>query len=207
MIKITGTGCSFRNLKIANGYTAAENVYGVWDNGANTYFENCDIENLGASHLTNASAASLNYSGTEGIYKNCTIGVHSLLHTVASGQEMLIGGTSTCGSGLFDNCRFQAWSSAATHTFIRAGASAINSSVLDFEDCILQNRGTAGGGGVALTAAVATSATLGGRLLFSFPRIDGAADLATSAGGATGVFVVSPVIAAAASDCVAIQSS
>jgi hypothetical protein len=207
MIKITGSGCSFRNLKLANTWTAAENLYCVSDQGSNNYFENVDIENLGSAHLTNASAASLDYCGAEGIFVNCTIGAHSVLHAVASGQDMLVGAEKASGSGLWDHCRFQAWANAATHCHIRVGASGINSSVLDFEDCIFQNRGTAGGGGLALTAVVATSATLGGRLLFSYPRIDGSADLATSAAGATGVFVVSPVISTAASDCVAIQSS
>jgi hypothetical protein len=208
MVKVTGTGCSFHNISFKNNWTVAQNVSSVWDKGSNTFFENCDIESLGSAHLTNAAASSLKLEAVESEYKNCTIGQSTLLATVASGQQMLISGDSQISARcIFESCLFQAWTSQITHVFIRAAAASINSSQHTFNDCIFSNRSTAGGGGVELTAAVATSATLGGRLNFGFPRIFGAADLATSAGGATGVFVVSPVLAAAASDCIGVQAS
>lgn len=208
MVKVTGTGCSFQNISFKNNWTVTENISSVWDRGATAFFENCDIESLGSAHLTNAAACSLKLDAIESEYKNCTIGQQTLLCTVASGQQMLISGaTPRSARCLFDKCLFQTWTSQITHAFIRAAAASIDSANHLFNDCIFSNRSTSGGGGVELTAAVATSVTLGGRLNFAYPRIFGAADLATSAGGATGVFVVSPVLAAAASDCVGVQSS
>ena len=206
MVKITGTGCSFRNIAFKNNWTVAQNVSSILDDSVQSYFENCDIESLGSAHLTNAAAASLIINGVESVYKNCTIGQQTLLATVASGQQVLIS-ASNSARNIFEKCLFQTWTSQITHCFIRAAASSIDSSQHTFIDCEFVNRSNAGGGGVELTAAVATSATLGGRLNFSFPRIFGAADLATAAAGATGVFVVSPVLAAAASDCVGVQAS
>ena len=207
LIKVTGTGTTWHNLKIVNAFTVAENLYGFTDQGSNTYMEYCDIENLGSAHLTNANAASFNCSGGEGIYKECNFGVYTLQHTAVSGQEVLLGATSRCGGNIFDHCFFRSWTTQITHVFVRAGAAAINSSIVNFEDCIFNNRGTVASGGVTLTAAVATNSGLGGRICFSYPRIDGCADLATSAGGCTGCFVVSPVTSTAASDCISIQCS
>jgi hypothetical protein len=209
MVKVTGIGCSFRNISFKNNWTVTENVSSVWDYSAQCLFENCDIESLGSAHLTNASAASLKMQGIESYYKNCTIGQQTLLCTVASGQQMLIAATTATRSArcIFENCFFQTWTSAITHCFIRASAASIDSSQHTFINCEFVNRSTVATGGVELTAAVATSSTLGGRLNFAYPRIFGAADLATSAGGATGVFVCSNVMSTAASDCISVQSS
>lgn len=207
MIKVTGTGCSFRNISGKNNWTVAQNLSALLDDGANTYFENCDFENLGSAHLTNANAASLILAGIESIYKNCTIGQQTLLATVASGQQMLIkAGTHISARAIFEKCLFQSYTSQITHAFIRAATASIDSGQHNFIDCEFVNRSTVASGGVELTAAVATSTTLGGRLNFSFPRIFGAAKLATGV-LATGVFVISPVLAAAAADCVAVQAS
>jgi hypothetical protein len=208
MVKITGTGVSFHDIKFANTWTNANNLYCVSDQGANTYFENCDIENLGSAHLTNASAASLDACGSESIFENCTIGVHSLKHTVAAGQEVLIGASKASGSMMFRHCRFQAWTSQTDHVFIHAGASAINSSVIDIEDCIFQNRGSVASGGATMAVAISTNASPGGRILVSYPRVDfSCSAVATSAVGATGVCVVAPVASGTASDIIAHQAA
>ena len=209
MIYVTGTGCSFRNISFKNNWTVAENLSSVKDYGIQTYYENCDIEALGSAHLTNASAASLILGGNEVIFKNCTIGEDTLLTTSTGGQQCIITNRGTiatkCTRSRFDNCRFQSYTSDTTHTFVRAGANAIDRDIA-FDSCEFVNALTPTSA-VTLTVAMATNASVAGAIYVSYPRIYGATNLATSAVGATGVYVVSPVLAAAASDCVGVQSS
>lgn len=209
MVKITGTGCSFHNISFKNNWTVAENLASVCDWGANTYFENCDIENLGSAHLTNALAASLIYGGDEGIFKNCTIGQNTLLVTSTAGQQILIqnrGSSATKATrAIFEKCRIQSYTSDTTHVFVRAGANTIDRDIT-FEECTFSNV-LAPTSAVTLAVAIMTAATVGGEIHVSFPRVFGTTNLATSAVGNTGVYVVSPVLAAAASDCVGVQAS
>lgn len=211
MVKITGTGCSFRNISFKNNWTVTQNLSSVLDYGANTYFENCDIENLGSAHLTNASAASLILAAAESIYKNCTIGVNTLKHTVASGQEVLIAkGTSARAATrcIFDHCRFQAWTSQTTHVFIRVAADGDIDRDLEFDDCRFVNFNP-GSQGATMAVAVATPASLvSGDMLFAYPRVGPqVTNLATSAVGNAGVFVVGADSASLASDVVAVQAT
>ena len=192
MIKITGTGCSFRNIKFANNWTVAQNVSSVWDYSNNSYFENCDIESLGSAHLTNASAASLICQGVESIYKNCTIGQQTLLTTSTNGQALLFGATTATRTTrcIFENCYLQGWSSDTGFALVRAIAGALDSSRILFKNCDFINRATYGGGGVAGLVAVVAAASFGGAIDLASPNIFGAAKPSTS----TGVFCIAPVV-------------
>lgn len=209
MVYITGTGCSFRNISFKNNWSVAQNLSAVKDYGVQSYFENCDIENLGTAHMTNENAASLIEGGNENIFKNCTIGQMSTLITSTGGQAVIItnrGTTATkCTRTRFDSCRFQTYTSDTTHVFVRAGANAIDRDVT-FDSCEFVND-LAITSAATMAVAMATNASIAGEIHVSYPRIFGATNLATSAVGATGVYVVSPVLAAAASDCVGVQAS
>jgi hypothetical protein len=209
MVKITVTGCSFHNISFKNNWTHANNLSAVCDWGIQTYFENCDIENLGSAHLTNENAASLILGGNECIYKNTTIGQDTLLITSTGGQQILIQNRGTSATkatrSRFENCRIQSYTSDTTHVFVRAGANSIDRDIA-FKDCEFVNA-LSPTSAVTLAVAMATHASVGGSINVSFPQIFGASNLATAAVGNTGVYVVSPVLAAAASDCVGVQAS
>jgi len=209
MVKVTGTGCSFRNISFKNNWTVTENVSSVLDWGIQTYWENCDIEALGSAHLTNNAAASLKLGGNECIYKNCTIGQDTLLVTSTGGQQLLVtnrGSASTKSTRCrFENCLFQSYTSDTTHVFARFAATSVDR-YISFDNCEFVNT-VIGTSAVTLAVAIATDAGVAGSVNVAFPKVFGASNLATSAVGATGVFVASPVMAAAASDCVAVQSS
>lgn len=195
MIKVTGTGVSFRNLSMKNNWTHANNLSSLCDWGIETYVENCDIESLGSAHLTNELAASLILGGNEGQYKNSTIGQDTLLTTSTAGQQLLIqnrGSASVKATrGRFDNCRFQAWTSDTTHVFVRAGANSIDRDIT-FEDCEFAAAQQASGA-VTLAVAFATHASVGGAINIAYPRIFGATNVATAAVGNTGILLAAPV--------------
>jgi hypothetical protein len=209
MVDLTGsTGCTFRNISFKNNWTVAENLYAVKAWGIQTYFENCDIENLGSAHLSNADAASLALGGNEVIFNNCTIGQDTLLVTSTAGQVVTVtnrGTTATKATRCrFDNCRFQTYTSNTAHVFVRAAATSIDRD-LSLNHCEFANTGTYATSGVDLAQAVATATTVAGAVNVAYPAIFHCDNL--SAAGATGVFVVSPVLGAAASDCVGVQAS
>jgi hypothetical protein len=197
MVKVTGTGCSFHNLSLKNNWTAAENLSCVCDWGIQTYWENCDIENLGATDLANELSADLILGGNEIIYNNCTIGQDTSLETSTAGQEILIqnrGSSATKATrDRFDNCRIQCYTSDTTHVFVRAGAVSIDRNIT-FEDCEFAN--VIGATSAAtLAMAFTTSTTVGGGINIGYPRIFGATNVATS-GASTGILLVAPVNAA-----------
>jgi hypothetical protein len=195
MIKVTGTGVSFRNLSMKNNWTVAENLAAMCDWGIESYFENCDIESLGSAHLTNAGAASLILGGNEAQYKNCTIGQDTLLVTSTAGQVLLIQNRGSAAvkatRGRFDNCRFQTWTNDTTHVFVRAGANSIDRDIT-FEDCEFAAAQQASGA-VTLAVAFATHASVGGAINIAYPRIFGATNAATNAVGNTGILLAAPV--------------
>jgi hypothetical protein len=195
MVYVTGTGCSFHNISFKNNWTVTENLFAVKDHGIQTYFENCDIENLGSAHLTNADAASLNLGGNECIYKNCTLGQDTLLVTSTAGQQVLVtnrGTTATkCTRSRFDKCRFQSYTNDTTHVFVRFGAYSIDRSVT-FEEPEFDNA-LAPTSAVTLAVAVMAPATVAGGINIAYPRAFGVTNIATAAVGNTGVLLVAPV--------------
>ena len=197
MIKVTGTGCSFHNLSLKNNWTVAENLSAVKDWGIQTYWENCDIENLGATDLANELSADLILGGNECIYKNCTIGQDTLLETSTAGQEILIQNRGTSATKAtrdrFDNCRIQCYTSDSTHVFVRAGATSIDRDIT-FEDCEFVNTVNATSA-ATLAMAFTTNAAVGGAINIGYPRIFGATNVATS-GANTAILLAAPVNAA-----------
>jgi pectin methylesterase-like acyl-CoA thioesterase len=200
MVYVTSasTGCSFRNITMKNNWTVAQNLYGLKAWGINTYFENCDIENLGSAHLTNAVSASLSLGGNENIFKNSTIGQNTLLTTSTAGQQILIenrGTTATKATrNIFENCRVQSYTSDTTHVFVRAGANSIDRDC-HFDNCTFAN--TIGAtSAVTLAVAFATDAAVGGGILVSYPKAFGVTNIATVAVGNTGMLLAAPVNAA-----------
>ena len=195
MVQITGTGCTFRNIKFSNNWTVAQNLSAVLDYGTHTYFENCDIENLGSAHLTNAAAASLIVSSDEAIYKNCTIGQDTLLVTSTAGQACLVTkGTSAQAMtrNLFTNCLFQTYTSDTSHVFVRVLVATSVDRYSVFDDCVFANSGSAVGSGVTLAAGVASVVAMQGYLLFRNPAFLNTTKVAVSTTNA-GVFVIGPV--------------
>lgn len=198
MIYVTGTGCSFRNISMKNNWSAAENLFAVKDWGIQTYFENCDIENLGTAHMTNAAAASLNLAGNECIYVNTTIGQNTTLVTSTAGQQLLVTNRGTAGTkstrSRFDNCRFQTYTSDTTHVLARFAATSVDRDIVFNEPEFVNT--VIGTSSVTLAVAVATDAGVGGSVLIGYPRAYGVTNIATSAVGNTGVLLAAPVNAA-----------
>ena len=201
LIKITGTGCSFRNIKISNGFTVAQNLSAVLDYGNNSLFLNCTIHNLGSAHLTNASSAPLILAGGDSEYIACNIGSDTLQSTAVSGQTVLVAkGTSAQAATrcIFKDCTFRSFTSQTTHVFFRVSADGdIDRNILiDSPKFLNFNSGSQG---ATLAAAVSASASLtSGSVLVINPTQLAVTKLAVSTTNAN-VFVSNNVANTAAS--------
>lgn len=206
MVRVTGTGRSFRNIKFANNWTVAQNLYCLDDQSSQTYFENCTIQNLGSAHLTNASAASLRLSGDTCLYKHCTIGQDTLKITSTAGQQMLIlagadGGATAAHRVVFENCQFESYTSDTTHAFIRVTANGAIDRYVRLENPRFMNFNfDASNGGAQLAVAIAsTNSLISGGIIVVNPTLLFATKLATNAVGNGGVYVHNNTAATAAS--------
>jgi len=198
LVKVTGTGCTFRGIKFSNGFTVAQNLSAVLDYGNNTYFEDCTMHNLGSAHLTNASAADLILAGGDSIYKNCEIGQDTLQRTVASGQSILISkGTSAQAATrvIFDRCFISHYSSQTTGVFVRVAADGDIDRYVLFKDCSFLNFKTSSDG-AQMAAVISTNASLvSGLVLIENAFTYGATKIAVSTTNAN-VYVMGPVAGA-----------
>ena len=194
-IKVTGTGCSFRGIKVANNATVAQNLSAMLDYGNNTYCEDCTFHNLGSAHLTNASAADLILAGGDSIYKNCEIGQDTLQRTVASGQSILISKGSSAQAAtrcIFDHCFISHYSSQTTAVFVRVGAAGDIDRYVLFKNCSFLNFVTSSDGAQMAVAVYTPAGFTSGLILLENPFTYGATKIATSTDNAD-VYVMGPV--------------
>lgn len=192
MIKVTGTGCTFRNIAFKNNWTVAQNLSAVLEYGNNGLYKNCSFQNLGSAHLTNANSAPLILAAGDTEFHECNIGADTLQSTAASGQVLLIKkGTSGQAATrcLFNKCLFRAYTSQTTHVFVRTAAEGDIDRDIVFKDCDFVNFFTVNNG-VKMAVAVASSATSdGGNTYYSGCVAFGVTHFATVAVGNVGVLV------------------
>lgn len=190
MIKITGTGITFRNISFKNNWTAAENLYGVSLEAASyVYFENCTFNNLGSAHLTNANCAPLGIvAGGDHEFKNCTFGSNTLKMTASGGQVVLLSGAVT--RTIWTNCLWMVLTSQTNYTMVNISGDGSNDMQL-FRGCAFLNRVN---GGATAAVAVKSGATTAGLVVFDTGTFcAGCTDFATAAVGNTGMYIASPV--------------
>lgn len=205
MIKNTGTGNTFKNIKFANNWTVAQNVYCFDAQGAQSAFENCTFQNLGSAHLTNNAAASLRLSEDTSFFKHCTIGQDTLKVTSTGGQQMLIakGASAAATRCTFEDCVWRAYTSDTSHSMIQVSATGdIDREIRLVRPAFLNFNYDASNGGAQMAVAITSPNTLvSGGFLVENPSLLFCTKLATNAVGNGGVYVsinTNPTAASAA---------
>lgn len=200
MVKITGTGCTFRNISFKNNWTVAQNVYCVDDQSANAEFRNCTIQNLGSAHLTNAAAADLRLSSDNTEYHNCSIGGDTLKVTSTAGQRILVSKASTAATRvLFKNCNMRTWTSDTTHAFVRVLADGDIDRFITFDTPRLENFNTGSQGATLAVGMVTPNGLVSGGIHVINPSMVLVTKLATDAVGNDNIYVSANVNPTAAS--------
>lgn len=190
MVKITGSGATFRNISFKNNWTVAQNLYAVHASSCSyPFFKNCTFHNLGSAHLTNANAAPLCIDGASDVeLENCTIGTDTLKMTASGGQVLLITGATTRVT--LRDCLIRLWTSQTNYTMVNIVGNGNNVLQL-FRNCALINRTHLG---VSCAVAAKSDATTAGNIVFDTTTFcAGCDDFATAAVGNTGMFIAAVV--------------
>jgi hypothetical protein len=125
-IRMTGVGCSFRNLKISSSNTSTSALWAFEDGGEFFVAENCHFVREGV--LTTTTAADILLNGDSSHYKNCMFGYTSQAITangnrpcVDLGREQITG--KVARDVIMDDCIFLRQSKDADNSFIYASGA------------------------------------------------------------------------------------
>ncbi len=203
MIKNTGIGNTFKNIKFVNNWTVAQNIYCFDGQGSQSAFENCTFQNLGSAHLTNNAAASFRLNEDTSFFKHCTFGQDTLAVTSTGGQQMLIAtaGVHAATRCTLEDCVWEAYTTDTTHVFIRVNATGdIDRFIRLVRPAFINFNFDASNGGAQMAVCIASPNTVvSGGFLVENPSILFATKLATNAVGNGGVYVSINTNATAAS--------
>lgn len=152
VITFSGNGCIVKNLQFnqekATG--AASGVAIV--TGERNFFENVFFM---VPTSRTAASYSLKVSGGENVFKNCTIGQHTLLRTAATYGLWMHKGAGDNQRNKFIHCEFLSWSSVTTHVLVYTDVDIDNECfTLFFDDCLFANYNGSGEAGGKLAVAI-----------------------------------------------------
>jgi hypothetical protein len=174
MIDITGSGCVFANFQAFCGNDDG-NLVNVQVTGNHNYFENIHFAGMGLTALAGvAGATSLKLDGgTENVFKDCIIGLDTILRDGDSKGELWFdGGASRMW---FEDCMFTTYLSADNQTVTIEDGTAIDRTIV-FKNCVFfaksTNKATAQTTVFSIPAGISQGAIL---LIDSYAGTDGGA--------------------------------
>ena len=161
-ITFSSNGCIVKNIQFYNEKAAGSAAGVAIVTGSRNYFENVFFMTPVA---TDAASYSLKMSGSENVFKHCTIGQYTNFRSAASYGLWLYGATAV-SRNLFDECMFMAWSggtpSAHAHVFVDSAIVTVPW-VTIFKDCLFLNN--YGGGTIQVQAIDDDSTATGHQII------------------------------------------
>jgi hypothetical protein len=98
VIEFSGSGCIVKNIQFYNGADNAANNGAAIVSGDRNYFENVFFAGMGdataSGAQTRAGGYSLTLSGSENTFKDCTIGLDTIVRSAAN-AELVVSGTAS----------------------------------------------------------------------------------------------------------------
>jgi hypothetical protein len=166
-VKVTATGCIFRNFSLFNDNAIAAQI--TWqDQGGRNYYEDVFFGGMGdttSAGSTTSRVLKLGGSGASGenIFRRCTIGLDTRSRTVANATLEFAGSSKR---NVFDECLFPIHAGATTAlTIISSGTNPLETFQM-FRRCVFHNPYPQSS--ALLQAALATLAANGnGRLVLN----------------------------------------
>jgi hypothetical protein len=140
MVNVTAGGCVFANFQVFVGDDAASLV--PWqDAGSHNYYENIHFAGMGVAALASApNACSLKINGgSEGVFKNCVIGLDTIERDGDSDGELVFDGGAS--RYLFEDCIITTYLSAANQSVTIADTTGIDRTIV-FKDTLFFAKST-----------------------------------------------------------------
>jgi hypothetical protein len=169
-IKVTGTRCSFRNLKIMNSGTDAASVAAMIDQGEGTLMENVSVMKF--TDLNVATVADFICRADSYTYIDCEFGFDTLVQSAARPTFWYMNdGATRAKNGTMVRPLFKCASSEATKVFILVGGTSALAFTHTIRDAVFNNALISSLSAAALTNAVASASGLvEGNILFVDPK-------------------------------------
>ena len=160
LMTVSAHGCRFENIEFYAGVVSANPTGCLKVTGNRNVFVNCHIAGIGHDNNDITDAYSLYLSGSENIFKHCTIGLDTIKRGSASNAEIIMGGASPtpiAARNIFEDCVILTWAEANTHHFLRRPATGHDRMLL-FRNCLFLNVGTNATAGVTMLEALDVTA-------------------------------------------------
>src|SRR5262249_48954520 len=115
-IVVTGSGCTFSNISVFNGFSTGGTNQIAWtDNGSRNSYYKCNIDGMAdAASAADAGSRSLKIGSAgsgENYFSHCVIGGDTVARSAANASLELAGGTPR---NVFEDCIFPFQTSAAS---------------------------------------------------------------------------------------------
>ena len=179
-ITVTGTRCTFRNIKVENSGTHTNSVSAMVDEGEGTLMKNCTIYKY--TDLGETGVSDFVCRSDCATYEDCQFGFDTLVQTAARPTFLVENSGSTKMKGLrMRNCTFISASTTADkiHFEVASTASLLFSNIV--ENCIFVNSINDSMSAIQATVAVASvSSLIEGMVLFTSPHCQAASFSTTS---------------------------
>lgn len=140
MLNITGSACTFMNFQAFCGGDSG-NLVNVEHSGNHNYFENVHFAGMGdATAADTAGATSLKINGgTEGVFKNCIIGLDTIERDADSKGELWFDGGAS--RYIFEDCDIITYLSADNQSVTIEDGTAIDRTI-KFKNCLFFAKST-----------------------------------------------------------------
>ena len=178
VIDVTGNGNVFANLQIAHFGADTNGIatQGMAVSGSRNYFHNVHIVGIVNDHTGDEAAGVdlLLNGGSENLFKHCSIGVGTVVRSVANASIQL---TTAASQNIFEDCLIPLTTDAGTPLFVKIASGGIDRFLL-FKNCSFVNMMDSGA--TILTSAVSVHNTAGGLVMFQGSQIVGASNVAAA---------------------------
>jgi len=174
LFTVSADNCIISGIEIFQGVATGTQTAGraMVVSGQRNRIVNCQISGIGDSSFDDSGARSLAVTGSENYFKDCYIGLDTLIRATAV-AEVTIGDVART---IFDGCFFNTYTSLSTFKMVTY--SAPDRFVL-FKNCVInaiQNITSA----VAPTGALAAATSVNGQIILINSPVVGFADVSTA---------------------------
>lgn len=190
---LSGNGCYFSNLQFFQGFNtgvAAEICMTV--SGSRNVFNNVSIDGMGDTSASAGAAdtgsRNLLLSGAENFFLNCSIGLDTVVRSVANYSVQLTGNVAR---NIFEGCLFAQDASASTASAIYTAAAAAIDRYTLFKNCSFIN--AIASGGTSVTGVCTLAASSGGMLVFQNTWSVGFGNFGADATSKAQIYAASPI--------------
>lgn len=189
---ISASGCRFANLQWFHGFTAGTtSEIAVTVSGGRNLFVNCHIAGMGDTDAAGAQSTGSRHlkitTTGENMFVDCTIGIDTVLRTVANASVEFAGG---CPRNQFINCTFPFFGNAAGVLGVKVAAAAGSDRFQNFINCRFEN--AIGSTSTQMDAISTLAANMGGLLVFENCALVGITGYGTDATSRAQIRILGP---------------